>query len=139
MWGPKSSPRVAAPLLAFGAGLGFTVVAIAARCLEIPHPIWKLLLDPALWAVIVSGGIAVALFALALQAGSVTTVSAVTFTIETVIPAAVGLAFLGDAVRTGFWPVAVTGFVLAVGGAIALSRFAEGAPTEHLSDSVVKV
>lgn len=127
---PKLGPRVAAPMLAFGAGLGFTVVAIASRSLEFPHPIYKILLDPSFWAVIASGAIAVALFALALQAGSVTTVSAITFTTETVIPAAVGLAFLGDAVRAGFWPVAGAGFLLAVGGAIALARFAEGAPTD---------
>jgi len=132
--GPKLGAGTAAPVLGFGAGLGFSVVAIASRSLRFPHPIWSIVGDPAFWAVIAAGLAAVALFALALQAGSVTTVSAVTFTTETVVPAAVGLAFLGDFVRNGYWPVAVAGFVLAVVGAIALARFAEPTPQEDPSE-----
>ncbi len=126
--GGKLPARLRAPLLALAAGLGFSVVAIASRSLNFPHPIWKLITDPGFWAVLAAGGVAVALFALALQAGSVTTVSAITFTTETVLPAGVGLAFLGDSVRSGFVPVAAAGFLLAVLGAIALARFAEGRP-----------
>ena len=127
--GPRWRPAVSAPVLALGAGLGFTAVAIASRSLALPTAIWRLTLDPAFWVILTSGALAIVLFALALQAGSVTSVSAVTFTTETVIPAAVGLAFLGDAVRDGFWPAAVAGFLLAVGGAVALARFGEGVPT----------
>ena len=126
--GPRLWSGLAAPVLSFGAGLGFSVVAIAARSLEFPHPWWRLLRDPGFWAVLAGGGVAIGLFALALQAGSVTSVSAITFTTETVVPAAIGLGFLGDGVRAGYWPVAVAGFVLAVGGAVALARFAEGPP-----------
>ena len=134
--GGKLPPRLGAPVLAFGAGLGFSVVAIASRSLSFPHPVWRLVADPGFWAVLAGGGVAIALFALALQAGSVTTVSAITFTTETVLPAGIGLAFLGDSVRSGFVPVAAVGFLLAVAGAIALARFAEGMPeAEHESGS----
>jgi len=109
-------------------------VAIASRSLVVPDPAWRTALDPGFWAILAAGGTAVVLFALALQAGSVTMVSAVTFTTETVIPAGVGLAFLGDGVRPGHWPIAVAGFVLAVCGAIALARFAEH-PTDRSSSS----
>ena len=126
--GEKLPARLRAPVLAFAAGLGFSVVAIASRSLSFPHPVFKLAADPGFWAVLAGGGVAVALFAMALQAGSVTTVSAITFTIETVLPAGIGLAFLGDSVRDGFSPVAAVGFLLAVLGAIALARFAEGLP-----------
>ena len=135
--GPRLRPGLAAPALAFGAGLGFSVVAIASRSLEFPHPLWRLLLDPGFWAVLAGGLVAIGLFALALQAGSVTSVSAITFTTETVVPAAIGLGFLGDGVRSGYWPVALAGFVLAVGGAVALARFAEGPPQpDVVSDAV---
>ena len=126
--GPRWRPAVSAPVLALGAGLGFTAVAIASRSLALPDAIWRLVLDPGFWVILTCGAVAIVLFALALQAGAVTTVSAVTFTTETVIPAAVGLAFLGDAVRDGFRPVAVAGFLLAVGGAVALARFGDGVP-----------
>lgn len=132
--GGKLPDRLRAPVLALGAGLGFSVVAIAARSLSFSHPVWKLATDPGFWAVLAGGGVAIALFAMALQAGSVTTVSAVTLTTETVLPAGIGLAFLGDSVRGGFTPVAAVGFLLAVLGAIALARFAEGMPeVEHLA------
>jgi hypothetical protein len=44
---------------------------------------------------------------------------------ETAIPAVVGILVLGDHTRPGFAPVAVLGFLLAVAGALALSRFGE--------------
>ena len=44
---------------------------------------------------------------------------------ETTVPALVGLILLGDTTRRGFAPLGVTGFVLAVGGALALSRYGE--------------
>jgi hypothetical protein len=50
---------------------------------------------------------------------------------ETVLPAVVGVVVLGDEAKHGWVPVAVGGFVLAVGGALALARFGElraGAP-----------
>ncbi len=120
--------RKAPSTVAFAAGLAFSLVAVNARSLEFPHPIWHLLGDPSLWALAANGIAGTVLFAMAVEIGMVTRISAVTFTTETVLPSAVGLLFLGDTVRTGFWPVAGLGFVLAVGGAIALSRFSEGIP-----------
>jgi hypothetical protein len=116
--------RRRASMLALGAGLGFTVVAVASRSLELPPALWRLVLDPGFWAIITAGIVAIVLFAFALQAGAVTAVSAVTFTTETLFPAVIGVAFLGDAVRSGEWPVAVAGFLLAVIGAVSLARFA---------------
>jgi hypothetical protein len=48
---------------------------------------------------------------------------------ETIGPAAVGVAALGDRTREGLAPLAVAGFALAVLGALALARFGEpGSP-----------
>ncbi len=115
---------------AVGAGLGFSIVAIASRGLKFPDPFWRIVLDPAIWAVLTAGGVAICLLTLALEVGSVTAVSAITFSVDTVIPAVIGLAVLGDSVRSGFWPVAAAGFTLAVVGSIVLARFADGSPAD---------
>ncbi len=114
-------------MLAFAAGLAFTCVAVSARGLDIPDPAWDLLLQPSLWAIVVDGILGTALFASALERGRATVVAAVTFTTNTVLPAAIGIFVLGDRVRSGYALVAVAGFVMAVGGAISLASFA--APT----------
>ncbi|TDU83584.1 hypothetical protein EV138_6048 [Kribbella voronezhensis] len=109
-------------LLAVVAGLGFGGAGVAARTLNLDG--WKVLTDPVAWSLVVYGGLALAAFGLALQRGSVTVVAAVTFSIETVVPAAVGLIWLGDQVRQGFAWLTVLGFVLTLGGSVRLARFA---------------
>lgn len=120
MTGPSS-----VALLSVAAGLGFGGVAIASRAMGADPIDWALLLNPLLWAIVAYGGLAVGLFGVALQRGKVTVVAAVTFVIEVVVPSALGLLFFGDAIADGRTLYAVAGFVLAIGGTIALSRFAE--------------
>ncbi len=118
-----------AVLLALGAGLSFSCVAVAARSLDVPEPLWLVVVDPAIWAIVVNGVLGTALFALALQRGRVTVVAAVSYTTSTVVPSVLGLLFLGDEVRSGYALVATAGFLIAVSGAIALARFTEPLPT----------
>jgi drug/metabolite transporter (DMT)-like permease len=116
-----------AALLAVTAGLGFGGNGIAARVIAVPSPTWRIVLDPVLWALVVFAAIALVAYGLALQRGSVTTTAAVTFTVETVVPSVIGLAWLGDTVRAGAWPLAGLGFCLTLGGCILLARHsAEG-------------
>jgi len=110
-------------LLAVVAGLGFGGAGVAARTLSLSDG-WKVLIDPVAWSLLVYGVLALAAFGLALQRGSVTVVAAVTFSIETVVPAAVGLIWLGDEVRAGFAWLTVVGFVLTLAGSVRLARFA---------------
>jgi hypothetical protein len=117
-------PRGAA-LLAAAAGLAFGGVGVAARVLRVPHPLWRLVTEPTAYALAGYGALGLLLFATALQRGSVTMVSAVMFTVETAVPAGLGLAWLGDGVRAGFVGAAVLGFVLALGGALQLARHGE--------------
>lgn len=84
-----------------------------------------LLANPLLGAIIAYGALAISFFGVALQRGQVTVVAAVTFVIEVVVPSALGLLFFGDEVAAGRDLVAGAGFLLAIGGTIALSRFAE--------------
>jgi drug/metabolite transporter (DMT)-like permease len=117
-----------AVLLAFGAGLAFACVAVSARGMALPDPAWQLILQPGFWSIVINGLLGTVLFALALQRGRVTVVAAVSYTTNTVLPAIIGIAFLDDVVRSGYALVATAGFLVAVGGAIALSRFAGPLP-----------
>ena len=117
--------RVAAPVLAASAGLAWTGVALASRAFSAEAFGWSALAHPLVWTVVVQGVLGTVFFALALQRGDVTTVTAVTFMLELLVPSLLGLWLFGDGVLPGQAPVAVLGFVLAVGGTVALVRFAE--------------
>lgn len=121
-WGVDRA-RVA--LLAAGAGLGFGGVGIAARVLSLPPQWWRVLGDPVGWALVGYGVVATWCYALALAAGSVAVVAALTFAVETVVPSVIGLLWLGDRVRPGLGVVALLGFVATVGGCIVLAGRAE--------------
>jgi hypothetical protein len=124
----RAPARQAAAGLAVAAGLGFSTVGIAARALHLASPWWPVLREPLLWALAIGGIVATTYYAAALQRGGVTVVAAVTLAVETILPAVVGYAALGDRARAGFLPVAVLGLFLALGGAIALARYAEPEP-----------
>ena len=67
-------------------------------------------------------------YGLALARGRVTTVAALTFATETVVPALLGVLVLGDRVAPGHGPAAALAFVATLGGCIALAGRAE--PTQ---------
>lgn len=121
--------------LALCAGLSWAGTGIAARVLHIPSPLWHVVTDPVAIALVAYGGLGVLFFATALQRGSVTAAAALVFSVETVFPAVVGLAFLGDRARSHFEVVAVLGFVVAVGASIALARRSEPLPREATENS----
>ena len=118
-------PRAArTPVLGAIAGLGYGVLAVAARVLPgfSPH---ELIRDPAAYALAAAGIVSFMLYATALESGSVTVATAAVVLAETVPPAVVGVMFLGDHTRPGLGGVAVLGFSLAVVCAVALARFGE--------------
>ncbi|MGW7684013.1 hypothetical protein ACWGID_24950 [Kribbella sp. NPDC054772] len=111
------------------AGLEFGAVAVAARILPssvqldtLFSDLGVLLRDPAIYALILAGGVALLTYSTALQRGTVTQATAPLVIGETVAPALVGLLLLGDRPRPGWGWVAALGFVLAVAGALSLSR-----------------
>lgn len=124
--GRRTGPSAVAALAAV-AGLGFSIVAISARTLTLSTPWWAVLTDPTPWALVSSGLLAMLLYTMALQRGSVTTATAVSFAVDTLVPAAIGIALLGDRSRPGFEAVAIAGFLLTIGAAVALARYGEPA------------
>lgn len=117
--------RLSAAVLAAAAGLAWTGVALASRAFSAEPLDWTALAHPLVWTVVVQGVLGAVFFALALQRGDVTTVTAVTFMLELLVPSLLGLWLFGDGVLPGYGPLAVLGFVLAVGGTVSLVRFAE--------------
>lgn len=109
------------------AGLGFGIVAIAGRVIPAFH-LGTLARSPALWGLVLSGAVAFVMWSNALQRGAITVATAAMVVGETLLPAAVGIAFLGDGARRGWAPVGTVGFVVAVGAALVLSRFGELEP-----------
>jgi hypothetical protein len=90
----------------------------------LPDHVVNLVSEPLAWAIASYGVLATLLFAMALQRGSLTTTTATTFVVETVVPAAIGFTLLGDRARPGLSAVAGAGFLLAVTGAVSLARYA---------------
>lgn len=112
------------------AGLMYGAAGIGARVLRSPHPVWHVVLDPALYALALAGLLGLLLYAMALQRGSVTVVTAAVVVTETLAPAAVGITLLGDRPAHGGTPTAAVGFALAFLGALALARFGEPPASE---------
>jgi hypothetical protein len=119
--------------LALGAGLSFAGTGIAARQLAVPHLGWHLLIHPVVLALLSYAVLGVLLFATALQRSSVTAVAALVFLVETVVPSAIGLFFLGDRARPHLAVAAAAGFILTVGASIALARRSEPLPRDPRS------
>jgi drug/metabolite transporter (DMT)-like permease len=113
-----------APALVLIAGLGFGVTAMSGRVITGFAP-RQLLTDPATYAIISAGLLAMLFLASALQQGQVTTTTALMILGETLIPALIGVLVLGDQTRPGFTAVAVTGFLIAILAALSLARFGE--------------
>jgi drug/metabolite transporter (DMT)-like permease len=114
------------------AGLAFGATSVAARMLpgdlsldNIFHELGDLLANPATYALIVAGAVAMMAYSTALQRGSVTQATAPLVVGETVAPALVGVIMLGDRPREGWEWVAAAGFLLAVGGALSLAGHGE--------------
>ena len=113
-------------LLATLSGLGFGGVALAVRAID-PGPgagniIWTLLGDPMVYGVAVMGVLGALSFAASLRDGAVGTCTAVLSVTETVVPGLVGLALLGDRIRSGFEVFAGLGVLLALAGVVLLTR-----------------
>ena len=118
----RSQHGVSTALLGMLAGLGYAGVAISARLLQ-DNSISALLSSPTTYTLPISGALAFLLYSLALQRGSVTLATTPMIALQTITPAAVGVFVLGDAVRAGWWPAAIAGFLLSAAGSLILVRF----------------
>ena len=105
------------PLLGLLAGLGYAGSAISVR--GIGTPVSGVVVVAAL-AVPAFSLVAFWLYSLGMHRAAVPSATAALIVAQTFVPAAVGVALLGDGVRDGWWPAVVLGLFLATGGAAAL-------------------
>ncbi|MFD8469735.1 hypothetical protein ACFV10_32060 [Streptomyces cyaneofuscatus] len=131
--GGRLPTRARSLALGLGAGFGFGVVEVAVRLVDDVSP-GALVRNPAAYGLLLGGAAAFLLLTSALQKGSVTTATAGMVLGETVGPALVGVVWLGDGTRAGLGWLAVTGFVVAVAGSLALARFGEAPEPEPEPD-----
>jgi drug/metabolite transporter (DMT)-like permease len=121
---------VRTPALGAIAGLGYAVLAVAARVLPGFGPL-QLIKSPATYTLAAAGIVSFLIYATALEGGSVTIATAGVVLAETLPPAVVGVLFLGDATRHGLAAVGALGFALAVLCALALARFGEASDRDE--------
>jgi hypothetical protein len=129
-----------AGVLAGLAGCGFGLLSLGARVLG-PISVPGVLADPSFWAIGLSGVVGLVAGALALQRGTVVTVSTTMVATEAALGSLLGLA-VGDRPADGMAGLALAGFLLTVGSALLLARFGvpEGAlPTTPGSSSSAAV
>jgi hypothetical protein len=119
----RPSARAAA-LVATLAGSCFGVLALSARVLG-PIALPGVLTDPSAYAVGVASAAGLLAGALALQRGTVVSVTTIMVATEAVLGSLLGLA-VGDRPAEGMAWLAAAGFVVTVGSALLLARF--GAP-----------
>ncbi len=107
--------------VAFGllSGLAFGGFGIAARVLG-AHQGSAVIADPLVWAMIAYIAVGLLLYGTALQRGKVTSVTAAYVLTETLVPAVVGVGFLGDGARPGLAAVALGGFLLSTCSVLSL-------------------
>ncbi|WP_405164143.1 hypothetical protein OG203_03205 [Nocardia sp. NBC_01499] len=118
------------------AGMLFGALAIAVRIVQgiDPLEVSTLLTDPAAWTIAIAGIGGFYLHTVALQLGSVNGATAALVVGETVIPGIVGVLVLGDTSRPGLGWLAALGFVLAIGGAVAVAVFGNLSQLEHADE-----
>ena len=100
------------------------MTALAARGVSVRTPLVATLTEPLLWVVVASGIAGTVAYAAALQHGSVASVTALTWSVEVVMPAAVAIPLLGDEIRAGWAPAAVLALAVVVAATVVLA----GAP-----------
>ena len=124
--------HLAGPVLGLLAGLGYAGSAISVR--GIGMPVDGVVVVAAL-AVPFFGLVAFWLYSLGMHRAAVPSTTASMIVAQTFVPAAVGVALLGDGVRDGWWPAVSLGLVLSTTGAVVLGRQKSRVAGEALNDA----
>lgn len=106
------------PLLGLVAGLGYAGSAISVRGVGTPVEAGVVV---AALAVPSFSLVAFWLYSLGMHGAAVPSTTAALIVAQTFVPAAVGVALLGDEVRDGWWPAVTLGLALSMAGAILLA------------------
>ena len=108
--------------MGLASALGYSGVAIGARAARTDGPLLDLVRQPMAVVVVACGLIAVVAYLRAIERGPVSLAAALVSVVEVVVPGVVGLAFLGDTVRSGWALPAAAAVLVALAGCVTLAR-----------------
>jgi drug/metabolite transporter (DMT)-like permease len=109
-------------VMGLASALGYSGVAIGVRAARTDGTVGQLLWQPATLVVLVSGVVAIVAYLRALERGPASLAASLVAVVEVLVPGAVGLAALGDTVRTGWALPAAVATAAALGGCLVLAR-----------------
>jgi drug/metabolite transporter (DMT)-like permease len=112
------------------AGLAYAGMGISLRTLHVPGNPWLTAVQPAALAAVGYLVVALFYFGRALRSGTVTEAMAIVVSIDTILPAGIGLLLLGDATRPGWGPAMLAGLALTVAGLTTLIHRISEDPAE---------
>jgi hypothetical protein len=115
-------PAAPAWASALASALGYSLVAVAARVVDTDRPLLRLVAQPAVVALLVGGLVGVVGYVRALQRGPVGSAAAIVSVVEVTVPGAVGVALLGDGVRSGWAVPSLLAVAAAVAACVVLAR-----------------
>ena len=112
--------------LAVLAGLASSGAAISARAAHLAVPsgaggVWEIATQPLVWAIAGFGLLTIVTFARSLESAAVGPVMAILSVIDVIVPAGIGVAVLGDAVRDGWALAAVAATMAALLASVVLA------------------
>ena len=102
-------------------GVAFGGTSVIGRIFKLSQPVWHTVYSPLIFSLIISGTLGILLFSIALQRAQATIINATMTTSQTLIPAAIGIIFIGDTARNGMWSYVFFGTFLALGGVAFLA------------------
>lgn len=102
-------------------GIAFGGTSAVGRIFSPSQPLWHTAYSPLVLSLIATGGLGIMLFSIALQRAQATVVNATMTAAQTIVPALIGIAFLGDEARHGMWFAAAAGVALALAGVSLLT------------------
>lgn len=117
-----SYPRAPAWVMGLASAFGYSGVAIGVRAARTSGSLAELIWQPMALVVVLCGLVAVVAYVRALELGPAGLAASLVSVVEVVVPGVVGLAVLGDTVRSGWGVPAVVAILAALAGCVLLAR-----------------
>ena len=113
-------------------GAGFGGTALIGRIITYPSPIWQIVYDPMLAALLGYAILAQFFYTVALQRASGTMTNSLMIITGTLLPAIIGFSFLNDNIRSGYFLAVVIGALLVVIGSLGVAKSDPDLPDRYI-------
>jgi drug/metabolite transporter (DMT)-like permease len=133
----KGKSFMSTAILAGVSGLAFGGTSIVGRMLNWQKPFWHEIFSLLFLALVAYGLVGILLFTVALQRHKASVINCIMIIFETLTPTFIGLLFLGDRPKHGFWPLMIIGLVVTIIGILVIA--ADSSKIEASSTKLSKV